>query len=43
MKTFWTEQVVNQNADKAGFPNPQEYLTAKQKEFERDSGVRWSV
>jgi hypothetical protein len=43
MKTFWTEQVVNQNADKAGFSNPQEYLTAKQNEFERDSGVRWSV
>jgi hypothetical protein len=43
MKTFWTEQVVNQNADKAGFANSQEYLTAKVREFERNSGVKWSV
>lgn len=43
MKNFWTEAVVNRNSDKAGFSNPHEYLLAKQREFERDSGVRWSV
>jgi hypothetical protein len=43
MKTFWPEATVNRNSDKAGFANPQDYLSAKAKEFERDSGVKWSV
>jgi hypothetical protein len=43
MRTFWTEGVVGRNADKAGFQNPHEYLLAKAREFERDSGVKWSV
>jgi putative nucleotidyltransferase with HDIG domain len=43
MRTFWTEQTVNRSYDKAGFTNPQEYLTAKQKEFEKSTGVKWSV
>lgn len=43
MKNFWTESTVNRNADRAGFPNPEAYLTAKEKEFERDSGVKWSA
>jgi len=43
MRNFWTEQTVNRNADRAGFSNPQEYLLAKKREFEADSGVRWSV
>ena len=43
MKNFWIEQTVNRNSDRAGFPNPHEYIRAKEKEFERDSGVAWSA
>ena len=43
MKNFWNEQTVNRNADRAGFANSHEYIRAKEKEFERDSGVKWSA
>ena len=34
---------MNRNSDKAGFANPHEYIIAKEREFERDSGVKWSA
>ena len=43
IRNFWTERTVNRNSDKAGFTNSQEYLNAKAKEFESNSGVKWSI
>jgi hypothetical protein len=42
MKTFWTEETVNKNADKNGLRQC-DWLSSKRHEFEVLTGVRWSI
>ena len=42
MKHFWTEETVARNADAASVSS-HDWLIAKQRELEADTGVRWSI
>jgi hypothetical protein len=39
---FWTEETVSRNADKEGIPFA-DWLMNKQREFEQNTGVKWSA
>lgn len=42
MRYYWTEETVNRKADSEGI-RPQEWVEARRKEFESNTGVKWGA